>query len=102
MLTTNLYEVAFTLFGGYSQIPDKALGMALAGQINNGELRRASAETITAELDKLTTSIFERWEDQPGTDWDAIRARIVAGMAEQSEKWEETNPVKVYLRSLEG
>ncbi|MEI7512898.1 MAG: hypothetical protein WCK01_05585 [Candidatus Uhrbacteria bacterium] len=88
-------------FGGYSQVPDSVVGMAIAGQMNNGGL---SIEDATAELDRTVKQICERWEDQdPAPNADEIRKEIIRGMKEMTKDWTEDadNKAVAFVRMLE-
>ena len=86
-----------TAFGGYSQVPDRVVGMAIAGQINNNGL-----EFGPKQLDDVVNQICERWEDQD-PNADEIRAEIVKGMKEASEGWKEDkqNAIWPVLEAIE-
>lgn len=86
-------------FGGYSQVPDRVVGMAIAGQINNGELSYSSIEECTARLDQVVEAICERWEDQD-INSDDVRKEIIEGMKVEAKDWPEDNNVWKVLQSL--
>lgn len=86
-------------FGGYSQVPDYVIGMAIAGQINNGGL---SIEDATNELDRVVEQICERWEDQdPQPDAGKIREEIIRGMKEEAKNWPKENEVWAFIDATE-
>lgn len=68
-------------FGGYSQVPDYVLGMAIIGQVNNNGLSFGKKD-----LDAVVGQIEERWQDQ-GPDTGQIRNEIIRGMKEQAKDW---------------
>ncbi len=77
-------------FGGYSQVPDYVVGMAIIGQVNNNGL-----EFGRKQLDELVNQICERWEDQD-PQADAIRADIIRGMKEGAKDWPREGNEKVW------
>lgn len=79
-----------TAFGGYSQVPDYVVGMAIMGQVNNGGL-----EFGPKQLDDVVNQICERWEDQD-PNADEIRAEIVRGMKEQAKEWPKEGNERVW------
>ena len=94
---TKVWEDLATAFGGYSQVPDRVIGMAIAGQINNNGLEFGSKQ-----LDEVVDQICERWEDQD-PNADKIRAEIVNGMKEASEGWKDDkqNAIWPVLEAIE-
>ena len=68
-------------FGGYSQVPDRVVGMAIAGQINNGGL-----EFGQEQLNGVVRRICERWEDQ-NPNPEEIRNDILQGIKDQAKDW---------------
>ncbi len=85
-------------FGGYSQVPDYVVGMAIAGQINNNGL-----EFGTKQLDDMVGKICERWEDQ-NPEPDKVRQEIIRGMKEMTKSWKDDkyNAAVDAVRALEG
>jgi hypothetical protein len=83
-------------FGGYSQVPDRVIGMAIAGQINNNGLKFGPKE-----LDDVVNQICDRWEDQDPNP-DEIRQDIIKGMKEEAKEWPKDNDVWIALQSIEG
>lgn len=85
-------------FGGYSQVPDYVVGMAIAGQINNNGLEFGSKQ-----LDEVVDQICERWEDQDPNPAE-VRAEIIRGMKEMTKGWTEDkgNQAVAAVRALEG
>lgn len=75
-----LEELAMA-FGGYSQVPDNVVGMAIAGQINNNGLKFSSEE-----LDEVVDQICERWEEQ-NLKPEEVRNHILRGIKEQGKDW---------------
>ena len=100
-MENNLYNTAATLFGGYSQVSDRILGVALAGHINNGLLREASIQEIEAEIDVLVNAVYDRWfdpyDDRFVPDPVVVRRDIIAGMIEElrqlATRWETPMPL---------
>ncbi len=85
-------------FGGYSQVPDRVVGMAIIGQVNNNGLKFGQKE-----LDGLVDQICERWEDQEPNS-DEIRKDIVQGMKEGAKDWPREGNEHVWsvIDALEG
>lgn len=71
---SELLNALATVFGGWSQLPDSAVGAALLGNFTNGGLWLTTAHrgftTDTEALDALCVAsadiIKARWEDLPG------------------------------------
>lgn len=92
-------------FGGYSQVPDKVVGMALAGQINNGELSYSSTEECSEVLDGVVNAICEQWKDlDEAPRPEEVRGQVIAGMKEATQNWTEGEDNKAvgFIRTLEG
>ena len=85
-------------FGGYSQVPDSVIGMALIGQVNNNGM-----EFTKEKLDEIVGKICERWEDQDPNP-EEVRSEIIKGMKEQAKDWPRESNEHVWktIDSLEG
>jgi hypothetical protein len=92
---TKIWPDLALAFGGYSQVPDYVLGMAIAGQINNGGLKFGPKE-----LEDVVNQICDRWEDQDPNPTE-IRQDIIKGMKEQATEWPKDNNVWVAIQSIE-
>lgn len=84
-----LYDLAGA-FGGYSQLPNRVVGMAIIGQVNNNHL-----EFGKKQLDEVVNQIGERWEDQDDRAG-AIRAEILNGMKEMAKNWPREKNERVW------
>ncbi len=73
----------------------QTLGMAIAGQINNGGL-----EFGKTELYEVVRQICDEFEEV-NIDFFETRRKIIAGMKEQARSWPGDNPVWVIVRELE-
>ncbi len=95
---TKVWEDLATAFGGYSQVPDRVVGMAIIGQVNNNGL-----EFGPKELDDVVNAICDRWEDQ-NPNPDEIRRDILEGIKEGAKDWPRKGNEHVWgvIDSLEG
>ena len=95
---TKIWGDLATAFGGYSQVPDRIVGEAIAGQINNNNLKFGPKQ-----LDDVVEQIFEKWGDQD-PNADKVREEIVKGMKEASKEWKEdkANAIWPVLKAIEG
>ena len=96
-----IWDKLATAFGGFSQVPDSTVGMAIAGHMNNGALSAKSIEEIKTEIDGVVDAICERWEDQ-GPNPEEVRAEIIKGMKEQAKDWGKENVVWKFLQAIES
>jgi len=99
-MEVQILETLATAFGGHSQVPDRIVGMALAGRINNGA-QLLGAEDAIPVFNRLVEQICERWKDQ-GMDPKEVRDNLIAGMKEQAKEWGEENRVWGVIRALES
>lgn len=86
-----------TAFGGYSQVPDNILGMAIVGQINNNGLIFGPKQ-----LNDILGQISDRWDDID-LDFKEIRLEIIKGMKEEVKSLglDENDTVVTIIHELE-
>lgn len=80
-LANDMYSSLAKAFGGYSQVPDQALGQAVVGQCNNGALRHAhnTKADYASLFDAVVNRIYSKWEDTPDLQMDDIRKDVLEG-----------------------
>lgn len=76
-------------FGGKSQIPDFVVGMAIAGQCNNGHLSHKDAPDRREFMENVIEAICDQWDDVD-IDFDTLLSSIAKGIKMQCEGWGET------------
>lgn len=84
-------------FGGYSQLPDHVIGMAIVGQINNNGL---SIEDAIVEINNIVNQLCERWEDQE-IDPNDVRREIIRGMNEEAKDWPKEDRIWESIKAVE-
>jgi len=94
-----MLETLARAFGGYSQVPDHVVGMAIAGRINNGDL--LGIDDAVPEFNRLVKQICERWADQ-NTDPKKVREDLLNGMKEEAKEWGQENRTWGVIHALES